>query len=103
MMKRIYLHFRWAVLGTTFGGLVSGALLGWSALATDRMWPIRFLEANAWLGLHLFGYVYDGFPVISSTIWPNAVLVLYGAFQWGALGLALDGTRFLGRPARRDA
>lgn len=102
MLKTIYLRFRWAILGTIFGGLVSGALIGWSALATDRVWPIRLLEINAWLGLHLFGYGYDGFPVISSPIWPNAVLVLFGALQWGALGLAFDGARYLRHPAHRE-
>jgi hypothetical protein len=103
MLKAIYRHFMCAVWGTLIGGLFSGALIGWFAVANDRAWPMHLLEGNAWLGFRVFGYVYDGFPVVSSTIWPNAVLVLFGSFQWGVLGLALDGARFLRHLARSEA
>jgi len=101
MLKTLYYSFRWTLLGAMIGGLTSGVLIAWSAATNDRAWPIRLLEVNAWFGLHVFGDSYEGFPVISSVIWPNAVLVLSGSLQWSILGLALDAIkRWIWRPTR---
>jgi hypothetical protein len=92
-MRTLYRHVRWTILGGIFGGLVSALLITWSVFGNAGSWPIRLMKINAWLGLQVFGDLYEGFPVISSPVGPNAVLVLFGALQWSLLGLVLDATR----------
>lgn len=90
MLRAIYRSLPCTILLGSLGGLVSALLIvSWPGGNTGSF-SFRVLRVSAWLGLQVFDHLYEGFPVIASTVVPNALLVFFAIFQWSLLGVVLD-------------